>query len=200
MSKDFFKEKAESYEMNSNRVSNVANIANSIIKNVSLHQRMHLMDFGSGTGLLLERIAPLVRKITAIDISKSMNDQLEQKRGRLSCELDIIDIDLEFDDLESKFDGIISSMTMHHVKDIDLMFEKFYKLLNEGGVIAIADLDREDGSFHTEDTGVYHFGFCRDEISTAAKKANFSEVKVVNASVVKKSHGEYPVFLLTAKK
>jgi len=200
MNKDFFEKKADSYEKDDNRVANVENIANSIIERVSLQQNMHLMDFGSGTGLLLERIAPHVRKITAIDVSKSMNDQLAKKRDNLSCELDILEIDLESVDITDKFDGIISSMTMHHVKDTSAMFVKFHKLLNDGGVIAISDLDTEDGSFHTEDTGVYHFGFDRDVIANAAKQAGFLDVTVENASVVKQPQGQYQVFLLTAKK
>lgn len=65
MNKDLFKGKADSYENDDNRVSTVDNIANSIIESVSLDPSMHLIDFGSGTGLLLERIGPLVRKITA---------------------------------------------------------------------------------------------------------------------------------------
>jgi cyclopropane fatty-acyl-phospholipid synthase-like methyltransferase len=200
MSRDFFEHKADIFDSDDNRVSNVENIANAVIKKVSLDRQMHLMDFGSGTGLLLERIAPFVRKITAIDISKSMNDQLERKRVSLSCEINILAIDLESTDITDKFDGIISSMTMHHVKDIAAMFVKFYSLLNDGGIIAISDLDTEDGRFHTEDTGVYHFGFDRDEIALAAKQACFREVEVVDASVVHKSQGEFAVFLLTAKK
>jgi cyclopropane fatty-acyl-phospholipid synthase-like methyltransferase len=200
VNKDFFKEKAGSYEKDDDRVSNVENIANAIIGNLSLDQSMHLMDFGSGTGLLLEQIAPLVRKFTAVDISKSMNDQLELKRDRLGCELDILEVDLEDINIERKFDGIISSMTMHHVKDIPAMFVKFYTLLDSAGIIAISDLDSEDGSFHTEDTGVYHFGFNRNEFFTAAKQAGFREITILDASIVKKPQGHYPVFLLTAKK
>ena len=200
MSKDFFEHKANIYETDDNRVSNVENIANAVIENVKLDTTMHLMDFGSGTGLLLERIAPFVRKITAIDISKSMIEQLDKKRNSLSCEIDIREIDLVTEDITDIFDGIISSMTMHHVKDIEAMFIKFYSLLNDGGIIAISDLDKEDGSFHTEDTGVYHFGFERDEIAVAAKHAGFREVQVVDASVMQKSEGNFPVFLLTAKK
>ena len=200
MSKDFFEHKADIYEKDDNRVSNVENIANAVIENVSLDPKMHLMDFGSGTGLLLERIAPFVRKITAIDISKSMIEQLDKKRDSLSCEIDIREIDLVSEDITDTFDGIISSMTMHHVKDIEAMFVKFYSLLNGGGIIAIADLDKEDGSFHTDDTGVYHFGFDRDAIAIAAKKAGFREVEVVDASLMHRSQGDFPVFLLTAKK
>ena len=40
------------------------------------------MDFGSGTGLLLEIIAPRVNKIAALDISKTMNKELESKHGK----------------------------------------------------------------------------------------------------------------------
>ncbi len=200
MSRDFFEHKANIYDQDENRVSNVDNIANAVIENVNLDRTMHLMDFGAGTGLLLERIAPFVRKITAIDISKSMIDQLEKKRDSLDCDIDIREIDLVSEDITDTFDGIISSMTMHHVEDIEAMFVKFHSLLNDGGIIAISDLDKEDGSFHTEDTGVYHFGFDREEIANAAKKAGFQDITVVDASVMQKPEGNFPVFLLTAKK
>jgi 2-polyprenyl-3-methyl-5-hydroxy-6-metoxy-1,4-benzoquinol methylase len=126
--------------------------------------------------------------------------QLEKKRHSLKCELDILGVDLESTDITHKFDGIISSMTMHHVKDIAAMFVKFYSMLNMGGIIAIADIDKEDGSFHTQESGVYHCGFERSMMAKVAIQAGFQEVEIVEASVVHKAQGEYPVFLLTAKK
>jgi len=198
--RDFFQHKAEGYENDDKRVSNVDNIAQAIIEMVNLKANMHIMDFGSGTGLLLERIAPFVNKITAIDISTSMNDQLNKKRDHLSCEVDIRELDLESADIDQRFDGIVSSMTMHHVQDIESMFVKFYAALKDDGILAIADLDKEDGSFHTEDTGVHHHGFDRDVIVSAAKRADFREIEITNVSEAQKPHGEYPVFLLTAKR
>ncbi|WP_133011539.1 class I SAM-dependent DNA methyltransferase [Marinomonas flavescens] len=200
MSKDLFEKQASNYEKNKHRVSNVDRIANAVINNVNLDREMHVMDFGSGTGLLLERIAPFVRKVTAIDISRAMNEQLVTKQASLACDIDILEIDLVSTDITDKFDGILSSMTMHHVKDIEAMFVKFYSLLNDGGIIAISDLDKEDGSFHTEDTGVFHSGFDRELIANAAKQACFRDVEVIDASVVHKPHGDFSVFLLTAKK
>ena len=70
MSTDYFQNKSKDYEKDKNRVNNVKNIAETIKQNISFHKSMHIMDFGSGTGLLLEEIAPLVNKITAVDISK----------------------------------------------------------------------------------------------------------------------------------
>ncbi|XQW86719.1 class I SAM-dependent DNA methyltransferase [Thalassotalea piscium] len=200
MSNDFFEHKAAIYDNDKKRQTNVDNIANAIISNIQLTPEMQLMDFGSGTGLLLERIAPFVKKITAVDISKAMTTQLDKKRNLIQCEVDILQIDLATFELPSKFDGIISSMTMHHVKDIKAMFVKFYAMLNTGGFIAIADLDQEQGDFHSEDTGVFHFGFERDVIADAAACAGFVEINIVHASLIEKPHGKFPIFLLTAHK
>ena len=200
MKKDLFAQKATSYEQNRSRVDNVDNIARAVIRSVSLDTSMHLMDFGSGTGLLLERVAPYVRKITAIDISRSMNEQLQAKRDKISCELEMLEVDLETSDISGKFDGIISSMTMHHVRDIDAMFRKFHSLLNDGGFVAIADLNKEDGSFHTEDAGVFHCGFDHDAINKSARAAGFHNIKIDEVSIIHKPQGEFGVFLLTARK
>jgi putative AdoMet-dependent methyltransferase len=198
MSIDHFAGKADSYEQNPNRVDNVANIANAILGAVEFNRSMHIMDFGSGTGLLLERIAPHVGKMTAVDVSKSMNRQLQEKRDRLPCELDILEVDLAQTNIPLQVDGIISSMTMHHIEDVGAMFEKFHAMVKGGGFIAISDLDAEDGSFHTEDTGVFHQGFDREEIARAAFEAGFQSVNVSSASVVHKPQGDFEVFLLTA--
>ena len=149
MNNDYFKHKAHSYEKTKSRVENVDNIANVILEKINFKNTMSIMDFGSGTGLLLERIAPFVRKITAVDVSESMNSQLKLKQKFLPCELDILPIDLSKTQLSLQFDGIISSMTMHHIKDIKSMFFKFYSMMKNDSFLAIADLETEDGNFHT---------------------------------------------------
>lgn len=198
MEKDFFAQRAHLYDQNRTRVDNVSQIAHSILERTQLTSAMHVMDFGSGTGLLLERIAPYVGKMTAVDISPAMNRQLLIKRPNLGCELDILAINLAHEPLQVKFDGIISSMTMHHVEHVGAMFATFHALLHEGGFIAIADLDTEDGSFHTEDSGVFHHGFSREHIVELAQTAGFHQVSIADASVVHKPQGNYPVFLLHA--
>lgn len=200
MNKDYFAGIAEDYEQNADRVDNVTNIADRIVQRVPLEKSMHVLDFGSGTGLLLERLAPFVGKITAVDISESMNRQLVKKRDRLACELEIRSIDLAKHDLTERYDGIVSSMTLHHIQDIDSMFRRFFGLVRKGGFIAIADLDSEDGSFHAEDTGVHHLGFDRRYIASAAERAGFRGVLVESASVIEKPHGSFPIFLLTGSR
>ncbi len=198
--KDFFKHKAQDYEKEVKKVDNVKNIANLILKEITYKEDMHLMDFGSGTGLLLSNIAPYVSKITAVDISESMSKVLNDKKDKIHCVLDIKKIDLSKETLNKKFDGIISSMTIHHIENIEKIFTTFYDMLDAKGSIAIADLDLEDGSFHTQDTGIFHFGFNRDEFLGIAQKVGFKNLKIQTASIIKKSTGTYRVFLLTGIK
>ncbi len=200
MIKDYFEQKAESYDKDANRVGNVDNIANSILRSFAFNKNMHIMDFGSGTGLLLERVAPFVKKITAVDVSDAMCKQLNEKIKNLDCEVEILQLDLTKTKLDMKFDGIISSMTMHHIKDTQAMFNDFYTMLSDNGVLAISDLDIEDGSFHTEDTGVFHLGFDRTAFQEQAIAGGFKNVKINTASIDEKPHGNYPVFLLTGNK
>ena len=200
-SKDYFSEKSKVYEKEPARVDNVTNIADAILgKLVYDRTTTHVLDFGSGTGLLTTKVAPHVKKITTVDISPSMNEQLRSKKDSLPCELTMLEIDLSTAELDETFDGIISSMTIHHVKDTLALFQKFHRLLNSGGTIALADLDKEDGTFHSEETGVFHFGFDQDAFAALAKKAGFQDVSIEIVSVAKKPYGEYPIFLLTGHK
>lgn len=198
--KDFFAEKATEYDNEKSRTQNVSNIAQTILNEVSFSKEMSIMDFGSGTGLLLSEIAPYVGEITAVDISSSMIAVLKSKIKDIKCSLEIIQMDLTKETLNKNFDAIISSMTIHHIEDILALFNKFHALLKEGGVIAIADLDTEDGSFHTEDTGVFHNGFDRELFVQMVKNAGFKDIKIQNASTISKPTNDYSIFLLTAKK
>ncbi len=196
--KDWFVEKANDYDTKKHRTQNVKNIAKGILNEVSFSKHMNIMDFGSGTGLLLSEIAPHVGKITAVDISPSMNAILKAKS--VECEVELLEMDLTTEKLDQKFDAIISSMTLHHIQDVQGLFKKFYDLLNDDGIIAIADLDTEDGSFHTTDTGVFHYGFDREEFKSMAKNVGCRNIKIQSISLIEKPTGNYPVFLLTAEK
>lgn len=198
LKKDWFVDKANDYDTEKHRTQNVDNIAQGILKELSFSKKMKIMDFGSGTGLLLSKIAPYVGKITAVDISTSMNNVLKAKE--IDCEIQILEMDLTTEKLDKKFDSIISSMTLHHVDDVQGLFKKFYALLNDKSTIAIADLDKEDGSFHTTDTGVFHYGFDRKEFMSFAQKAGFRNLKIQPISTVEKPTGNYSVFLLTGEK
>ncbi len=161
---------------------------------------MVLMDFGAGTGLLSYFVAPKVDTIVAVDNSPSMLEQFREKSSEFDCKTEIIQKDLSRETIEREFDGIISSMTAHHLEDIPALFSKFYTMTKRGGFIAIADLDSEDGTFHSDDTGVHHHGFDRDILRDMVEGAGFGNIKFDTVSTINKPHRDFTVFLMTAVK
>ncbi|WP_309497419.1 class I SAM-dependent methyltransferase [Sulfurovum sp.] len=198
--KDHFEHRSKSWDMNSKRVQNAKGIADLIVKNIDLKENMELMDFGAGTGLLSYCVAPHVAKIVAVDNSPSMLMEFKNKCDDFSCVTEVIEKDLSTETINRKFDGIISSMTIHHLEDLSTLFTKFYNMLGDHGFIALADLDLEDGSFHSDNAGVFHYGFDRELLENIAFEAGFKDIKFDLASTINKPHGEFTVFLMTGVK
>jgi cyclopropane fatty-acyl-phospholipid synthase-like methyltransferase len=197
---DHFADKSKSWDMNSKRVQNAKGIAELIVNNIKLNKSMEIMDFGAGTGLLSYFVAPYVKKIVAVDNSPAMLLEFQNKCGQFSCHTEVLEKDLSTDTLDRKFDGIISSMTIHHLEDIPALFSKFYNMLDDHGFIALADLDSEDGTFHSDNTGVFHYGFDREMLARYAQEAGFKDVTFSLANKISKPHAEFTVFLMTAMK
>ena len=74
-----------------------------------------------------------------------------------------------------------------------------------GGRLCIADLDLEQGRFHTDNTGVFHFGFDREALCAALMQVGFHRVSVQTATHIVKpdSHQQptsFSVFLISGEK
>jgi predicted methyltransferase len=91
-------------------------------------------------------------------------------------------------------------MTLHHIKDLEAFFNMLYKTLKDDGFLAIADLESEDGTFHSDNNGVHHFGFHEDNLKKIVQKSGFKEVSIENINTIEKPHRNFGVFLLTARK
>jgi len=199
--KDRFSVRAEGYDTTDYRIKYVDEMAEAIRKTAPLSPETTLLDFGAGTGLLTERLAPFVKKIIAVDISPSMISQLREKATRLSCQIETLQQDLTKGDLpDLSVDGIVSTMTFHHIEDPFTLLERFTSLLKPGGFLALCDIDTEDGTFHTIDTGVEHYGFDRGKMRSWMEKAGFGSVTIADATTIVKPHGAYTAFLVYARK
>ena len=197
---DKFKDKAKDWDV-SDRVKKLsAGIGSCILRNVELHARMHVMDFGAGTGLIASQVAPHVYKITAVDISQAMLDQLVAKQA-LKDKVQALCQDITRTPTGEQYDLIMSAMAMHHVEDTDNMVKQFSAHLKSGGKVALADLDKEDGSFHPPGIeGVYHSGFERGTFQAILEKHGFKDVHFETAHTVQGDTKTYPVFLVLATK
>jgi len=197
---DLFDEKAKDWDVNE-MVLQLSNATSSaILENVEFNNQMQVMDFGAGTGLITAQIAPHVSAVTAVDVSQAMLEKLASK-SELEDKVQIVCQDITQKALETKFDVIMSAMAMHHVKDTELLIQRFAEHLEPGAKIALADLDTEDGTFHPADIeGVYHDGFNRDDLKSILAKNGFQSIEFVTAHTVKKEAKDYSIFLVTATK
>jgi SAM-dependent methyltransferase len=102
--------------------------------------------------------------------------------------------------LSGVYDLIVSSMALHHVSDLASLFARFHAHLRPGGQVALADLDREDGTFHSPDvTDVFHLGFDRHELKALLAAAGFDELADTTAFLHHRNGRDYPVFLVSGR-
>lgn len=197
---DLFQDKAADWDSRPFPQQISEGVVGAIRANVPLDASMTVLDFGAGTGLVSNGIAPLVGHIHAVDISEAMLTQLAAKealRGRVTIHCQ----DLLSAPLDVKVDLVVSAMAMHHVEDTAGLFRALYGHLRPGGRVALADLDAEDGTFHAPGTeGVFHSGFDRDALGAKLTAAGFSDVAFTTAVEVHKDGRVWPVFLVTARR
>jgi predicted TPR repeat methyltransferase len=194
-----FDKRADGWDKGDAQVNGAKIIANAIRNRVALTPQMEVMDFGTGTGLLGFDIATSVKKVYGVDTSKEMLKKLQEKNTpKLS--IDVCRQDIVKEPIERIFDGLVSSMTLHHIENLRDFFTAIHKNLKEKGFIAIADLRSEDGTFHSDNAGVFHFGFEEKELRVALEECGFDNVSYETINVIKKPHREFGVFLLTANK
>lgn len=189
------------------RIKRAKIIADEILKSIEVKKEYSALEFGCGTGLVSFNLRDNFYKITLVDNSQGMIDQLNMKiqdsniQNMKAYHLDIND---EHDKL-SNYDVIYTSMALHHVKDIKGCLEILFKLLNTGGYICIVDLTEEDGSFHRlEKDFDGHNGFNTDRLSEVLKEVGFKNIyahvfhndtKDVGDAIV-----DYSLFIMTGKK
>jgi ubiquinone/menaquinone biosynthesis C-methylase UbiE len=204
--RDFDKE-AAAWDENPGRVKLANEVADAIIREVQPSSAMDALDYGCGTGLVTLRLQPLVRTIVGADSSSGMLGMLRSKAEKQQLSnVRMLLVDFEHGGtIAGKFDLVLSSMTLHHVQDTAWLFKQWYELLLPGGVLAVADLDTEDGSFHGDNTGVKHLGFDRQHLSGLLRSAGFRSVRDTTAATMVRDVAEggsrsFPVFLLIARK
>ncbi|SOC58376.1 DUF664 domain-containing protein [Ornithinimicrobium cerasi] len=205
MGTEHFDEHAETWD-DPDKVARAQEVARAVVGSLGGRPVTSLLEYGAGTGLVTRALADLLPGIAATlaDNSSGMREVMDGKvaSGDLPAGSRVWDLDLEHQEPPpERFDLVVSSMVLHHVHDLDGVLRGLAALTEEGGVVAVADLDTEDGSFHahTHDFDG-HPGFDRTELAAAMGRAGLGEVGVEDCTQVEKEGTAYPVFLATARK
>lgn len=161
------------------------------------------IDIGAGTGLLGMALAPHVGEVVLAEPSAGM---LEVATEKLSdggpANVRAVRFDLLADPpTGDAFDLVVSLLVLHHLEDTAAALAAVAGLLRPGGHLALADLDTEDGSFHSADAeGIHHLGFDRDRLGDLTRAAGFDEVEFRTAVIIEDEGRQYPLFLLVARR
>ena len=191
MTENRFDKAAGDWDKEKRRIELARDIAAGIAE-LALHTDMQAMEYGCGTGLVGLELAPRLGSLIAVDTSTGMLEILKSKiseQGITNVSPRLLD--LHRDTFSQKFDLIFSAMTLHHLNDVSTVLAKFCDCLKPGGLLALADLDEEDGSFHQDNPeGVMHHGFNRKMLAEDLERHGFSGISVTNRAH-NPTHGQW---------
>jgi 2-polyprenyl-3-methyl-5-hydroxy-6-metoxy-1,4-benzoquinol methylase len=199
-----FDQKAAGWDLDPEKAARARTVAEAIAAAVPMTAETTALDYGCGTGLLGLVLQPRLAHLTLADSSEGMLDVLRQKIASNGLHnVRPMRLDLVIDPLpEERFDLVMSLLTLHHVSDTQALLRSFHALLRAPGTLCVADLDREDGSFHGPGQDVHH-GFERAVIATEMQQAGFLHVSVSTVVTIRKPGQpgrSYPVFMAVGRK
>lgn len=200
-----FDSKAREWDSDQAFIERANRIADAIRRTVPLNRHMHALDYGCGTGLLSFPLKDELGHITLNDNSAGMLAIVQEKiLAQGVTNMSVRQVNLSTDALpDERYELIYTAMTLHHIPDTGAILRTFHTLLKPGGYLCIADLDREDGSFHGPEVDVHH-GFDRMELTASAERAGFGKLRFETVfEITKDIEGGtriFPVFLMVAQK
>jgi ubiquinone/menaquinone biosynthesis C-methylase UbiE len=200
-----FDEQARQWDQDAGKVERALRVAEAIAALAGPLEGRRGLEFGCGTGLLGFALQPRLGHVTLADTSSGMIEVLREKIAASGAgNMTPLERDLTSGPLpEETYDLVFTLMTLHHVPDTDGILARFHALLRPGGQLCVADLDREDGSFHGSGQDV-HKGFDRDDLAARLGRAGFRNVRFATPYVIERvganGPARYPIFLAVASR
>jgi 2-polyprenyl-3-methyl-5-hydroxy-6-metoxy-1,4-benzoquinol methylase len=198
-----FDDRARTWDDDAAKRQRAERIAATIAARVPSLAEKRVLEYGAGTGLLGLALQPLVAEVTLADVSREMLAVADAKiaaRGLHNARTVLLDL-ASAPAPAWRFDLVCSLMTLHHIADTDAILRAFHAVLASGGILCLADLDREDGSFHGPGfTG--HAGFDRPELGARLERSGFRDPRFETVFEVQRATAAgtraFPVFLALA--
>jgi ubiquinone/menaquinone biosynthesis C-methylase UbiE len=199
-----FDARAATWDDDPTKVQRARAIAHQIVREVPLTGTMAALEYGAGTGLLGFMLRDRIGELTLADISEGMIAVAARKIAAAGdSRVRTIKLDLLADPLPAeRYDLVFSAMTLHHIPDTVGILQRFRAILRPGGLLCIADLDTEDGSFHGAGFDG-HLGFDRTILGAQARAAGFASARFSTAYEMRKPAAggtlTFPIFLMVAQ-
>ncbi|MCR6514209.1 MAG: class I SAM-dependent methyltransferase [Clostridium sp.] len=154
-------------------------VASEISKFLDSKKDKVALEIGCGTGLVSLNLSDSFKELDLIDNSKEMIEVLREKINSKGIK-NINPINCSIEDLKDfkKYDFIFSSLVLHHIDDIKLMFLKIKNLLNINGKVCIVDFVNDNGEFHADEKEFKgHDGFNVKSLKEIIKDSGFKNIE-----------------------
>jgi ubiquinone/menaquinone biosynthesis C-methylase UbiE len=199
-----FDEKAKDWDKKQTTLDKTDACIDNLKKHLDFSKIKSILDYGCGTGLVGFALKDDSNEVLGLDSSNGMVEEFNKKaKDKNLKNIKAQKHDILHDNLpKNSFDLIISSMSLHHIENIELFFQKSFESLKNAGYICINDLDKENGTFHAKynNEGVYHFGFSKDELINVCTKIGFSNFIFEIVYIYERENRNFPIFNFIAKK
>jgi len=200
-----FDEMAAEWDLDPAKGERARRVAEAILAQAGPLAAARGLEYGCGTGLLGFALQPHLAHLTLADSSPGMLEVLRAKIAASGvANLAPLHLDLTAGAVPGeRYHLVCTLMTLHHLPDTDRALAQFHALLLPGGLLCIADLDLEDGSFHGPGADV-HPGFGREELAGRLARAGFGNIRFSTVFTVERGAGaearSYPAFLVLAER
>ena len=145
MGTEHFDSKAADWDNDPDKVSRAQEVAAAVAASVPLTESTRLLEYGAGTGLVSQSLSERVAEVVLADNSAGMREVMSQKieAGTLPAQARVWDLDLERDPVpDEEFDLVVTSMVLHHVRDLPAVLTGFAALLRPGGHLFILTVNQ----------------------------------------------------------
>ncbi len=198
-----FDDRARTWDADPLRRELTEAVARAIRARVPLDRSMHVFEYGCGTGLLSFALHEYAGAMTLADSSAGMLQVCAENiaaAGIACMHTRILDLTVD-PPPDTPVDLLCTQMALHHVRDTDTLLRAFARMVRPGGYLCIADLEREDGSFHGPEFDGHH-GFDPAALAAQVAAAGFTDCVTHTCYVLRRERQgrmrAYPVFLLSA--
>jgi ubiquinone/menaquinone biosynthesis C-methylase UbiE len=145
--RDWFNRWSNEYDQTLGRISFHHDLLDLMVRNSKVRDGDRVLDIGCGTGLLsLKFLQKADCFITGVDYSSEMiaifQDKIKKLKLSNRVSLSLMDVGaLKFKG--GTFDRVVSSVTLHHLKDKLPAIKTIFKILKKGGIFIVGDIDMD---------------------------------------------------------
>lgn len=148
------------------------------IARAQLSPKAVVADVGTGTGFVIQGLAPHVAQAYGFDESAEM---LAVARRNLAAWTNVTLQEAPGDDLplpDGSLDAVFGNMYLHHTADPAAAIAELVRVLRPGGRLVLTDLDAHDQAWMRASMADRWLGFARDQVRAWYTAAGLVEVDV----------------------